>query len=66
MELGIGAKDAITGFKGTLTARIEYITGRIQYEVTPQVGSDGSSQKAEWVDESRLEKTAENKTQLGF
>ena len=35
LKLGQEAKDKITGFKGILTARHQYITGCDQYAITP-------------------------------
>jgi hypothetical protein len=53
--LGQEAKDAITGFKGIITGRIEYISGCLQYAISPPVKEDGSKRDGEWFDEERLE-----------
>lgn len=56
-ELGSEAVDTITGFKGRLTGRVQYITGCNQYVVSPPVDSDGKHRDAHWVDEDRLQLT---------
>lgn len=48
-------KDTVTGFKGTITARIEYLNGCIQYCVEPKVGKEMKMEKHHWVDEAQLE-----------
>lgn len=54
IELGTEVKDKITDFKGIATARIEYITGCVRYELTPKVDKDGKCLDSCWFDESRL------------
>ena len=54
-ELGSTVKDTITGFKGTVTARVEYISGYANYRVEPNhLATDGKVIKGEWFDEARL------------
>ncbi|MGV3540698.1 MAG: hypothetical protein ACO1OQ_12870 [Rufibacter sp.] len=55
IDLGQKAKDKITGFYGTITARAQYLTGCDQYALTPSVTSENKSQPAEWFDEGRIE-----------
>ena len=50
-EMGVQVGDVITGFKGTVTGYVKYITGCNQYLVSPRREGGG---KPEWVDESRL------------
>lgn len=55
MKLGDTATDSVTGFNGMLTGRAEYLTGCVQYLVTPRkCKEDGSIPNGEWLDESRL------------
>ena len=54
-ELGDKVKDTVTGFKGTITARIEYLNGCLQYCVEPKVGKEGKVEKHYYVDEGQLE-----------
>ena len=48
-------KDKITEFEGVVTARCEYFTGCVLYEVIPLELKDGLPQKEQWLDEQRLE-----------
>ena len=54
-ELGVTAKDKITGFKGILTGYASYITGCDQYLLAPKAKKDGSVGEGKWYDENRLE-----------
>lgn len=51
---GIEAKDAITGFSGVITARIDYITGCKQYLIQPPVNKDGVIPDSQQFDENRI------------
>jgi hypothetical protein len=55
IELGRKVKDKVTGFEGTVTGFVTYITGCNQALVTPKVQKDGSSVDPRWYDEQRLE-----------
>jgi len=46
--------DSITGIEGVLTARVEHLSGLIQYRVEPWTGSAGGTKKERWIDEDRL------------
>lgn len=50
-ELGVKAKDKITGFEGIIIGRAEHITGCNTYGLKPKKDKDGKMQDAEWVDE---------------
>lgn len=50
IELGLKARDKITGFEGVITGRAQYLTGCDQYVLVPPV-KDGQVQKSEWFDE---------------
>jgi len=52
-EMGAQVRDLITGFKGTITGRGDYITGCRQYLVQPPV-KDGDFKRGQWFDEDRL------------
>lgn len=54
MELGITARDVITGFSGVITGRATYITGCDQYLIVPK-SVDGKQAESAWFDEQRLE-----------
>lgn len=53
IELGEKVTDSITGFKGTVTGRSEYITGCKQYAVVPR-SKDNKASEGTWFDEDRL------------
>lgn len=55
LELGSIQRDKITGFEGIVTARIEYLTGCVQYKLTPQsLTREGAIREDQWFDEVRL------------
>lgn len=54
-EMGILAKDVITGFKGTVIGRCEYISGCNQVLLAPYCKDDGTKIDSEWFDEQRIE-----------
>lgn len=64
IELGVKAKDKITGFAGTVTGRSEYLTGCAQYLVAPPVGKDGNVRDSCWFDEQRLTVTGTSRISL--
>ena len=55
LKLGDKVKDSITGFKGVVIARAEYLNGCITLKVQPpKLKEDGSPIEADWFDEQRL------------
>ncbi|MCB7130416.1 MAG: hypothetical protein J3T61_12865 [Candidatus Brocadiales bacterium] len=50
IALGDKVKDSITRFIGVATAKTEYMSGCVHYEVTPVALKDGCPQKAIWID----------------
>lgn len=57
--LGIEVRYAVTGFRGVVTGRAEYISGCRQYAITPKAKDDGSFVAGEWLDEQRLVESGE-------
>jgi len=53
--LGKEAKDKVTGFKGVITGRSDFIAGCRQYCLTPPMKDDGKLADAHWFDEERIE-----------
>lgn len=53
ITLGKKAKDKITGFKGIITGRAQYIYGCDQYCIVPP-SKDGEIKSGEWFDEGRI------------
>jgi hypothetical protein len=56
IRLGQEAKDKITGFKGILTAKVDYLFGCTQYGIAPE-SKDGKVQDTAYFDEGRIEIT---------
>jgi hypothetical protein len=53
-ELGVTVEDIVTGYRGVIVARVEYLTGCTQYGIVGKVGADGKVPGAEYFDEDRL------------
>jgi len=53
-ELGETAKDEITGFKGIITGRCDYITGCDQYMLQPKSIKSSEVPEPKWLDDNRL------------
>jgi len=53
-KLGEKVKDTVTGFKGTVISRVEYLNGCLQYCIDPKVGKEGKMEKSHYVDEGQL------------
>jgi len=59
IELGKIAKDKITGFKGIVMGRAEYLTGCKKYAIQPQkLNKDNKPSDWEWFDEMNMEEVA--------
>jgi len=58
-ELGIEAKDIITGFSGIIMSRSEHLTGCNVYSISPKTLQEGKLAETQWFDESRIEKIGE-------
>ena len=54
IELGVMVKDCVTGFRGVVMGRVEYLSGCNQYLILPKVGSDSKYTLGQWLDEQRL------------
>lgn len=55
IQLGAFAQDRISGFRGRVTGRAEYISGCTQILLVPRVSDDGASRESAWFDEQRLD-----------
>jgi hypothetical protein len=51
---GVYVEDRVTGFRGAIVGRADYLTGCNQYLVMPPVGEDGKFVEGIWFDEMRL------------
>ena len=56
-ELGVKAKDKITGFEGIIVARSQHITGCNTYGLRGDLDKDGKVNECEWFDEGLLDVT---------
>lgn len=55
IKLGVWAQDIVTGFQGTITARIDYLTECTQYCISPKATEDGGKlPENRFFDESRI------------
>ena len=54
LQLGIKAKDSVTGFEGTITGHVRYLTGCDQYLIAPPVDKEGKHVEARWYDINRI------------
>lgn len=54
LELGVKAKDKVTGFEGVVTGHCHYLYGCNQYSLVPPVDKDGKLGEAQWFDEGRV------------
>ena len=52
-DLGIEAKDLVTGLSGIVISRTEHITGCNTYGITPK-STEGKVNDTHWFDESRV------------
>jgi hypothetical protein len=57
-DMGVHLKDVITGFKGVVTARIEYINKCVQYQLQPTSVRNGIYPASKWIDEEQVAPTA--------
>ena len=55
MQLGDYAKDRISGFEGTITGIVNYITGCRQVLLGPKTAPDGAMRDSHWFDEQRVQ-----------
>jgi hypothetical protein len=55
IKLGSKVKDIVNGFDGIATGRAEYLTGCVQYLVSPDaLDKEGKLRESHWIDEARL------------
>jgi len=66
IEMGAEVTDQVTGFKGVVTGRAEYLTGCRQYGVQPKMKKgEKSLPRQQWFDEDRLIKKPAKKRNPG-
>ena len=55
LKLGVKAKSTVTGFKGILTAKVEYLNGCVQFCIKPPIDKDGKEQDGVYYDIQEIE-----------
>ena len=55
VELGQTAKDTISGFKGVVIGRTEWLNGCVRVGLQPPVDKDGKVPDAYWIDIEQAE-----------
>lgn len=59
LELGLKAKDKISGMSGILTAKCEFLTGCNRWCITPQELKDGRPIEGMYFDEAQIDVVGE-------
>lgn len=65
IEFGNEVKDKVTGFKGMVVGRVEYITGCAQFLIQPACKKDNDFIEAKWFDEDRVQVLSKKKKTFG-
>ncbi|MFA5766406.1 MAG: hypothetical protein WC919_00595 [Candidatus Paceibacterota bacterium] len=55
VRMGVVVKDRVTGLRGIITGKTEYINGCVQWLVKPPVDKDGKLVDGCWIDTIQLE-----------
>lgn len=55
VRMGVEVKDRVTGLRGIITGKTEYINGCVQWLVKPPVDKDGKLVDGCWIDTVQLE-----------
>ncbi len=53
ISLGVFAEDTVSGFRGTITSRVENLSGHVRYEITPR-WVPGKPLESDWFDEHSI------------
>lgn len=64
-EVGLKAKDLVTGFEGVISCRSQWISGCNTYGLKPKVDKDGKLPQSEYFDENTIEITDKKVLELG-
>jgi hypothetical protein len=63
-DLGLEAEDKVTGFKGILIARSQWLTGCNTYVLQPPVNKEGAVPETKSFDEQRLKITPKKQLKM--
>ena len=55
LQLGVKARDVVTGFEGIVTGQIRYLTGCDQFCLKPKAKKGDKMSDGTWFDENRIE-----------
>jgi len=55
IELGMEARDTVSGFAGIVVGKFEYLYGCNHYKLQPQAGDDGKFVKGQQMEEHQIE-----------
>jgi hypothetical protein len=55
IKLGQQVKDKVTGFTGIATARVEYLSGCVQFCVRPEMVKPGEMPDGQYIDDMQLD-----------
>lgn len=53
-QIGMEGKDTVTGFKGTITGVVTYLTGCDQFVITPKYNKKNGQENSRWFDVNRV------------
>lgn len=60
LNWGVHVRDTVTGLKGIIDTRAEWLNGCLRYSVQPKMKkADKETPKSYWVDEAQLEQIGE-------
>ena len=62
-DLGDEVQCLVSGFKGVIVGRTEYLNGCLQYSVRTRVNKDMDS-RISWIDEAQLKRTKKQKVKV--
>lgn len=62
-NLGDEVQSMVSGFKGIVVGRVEYLSGCLQYSVVGRCTKDGTTPTV-WIDEAHLKRTKARKVKV--
>ena len=64
-EMGVPAEDIITGFKGVIISRSQWLTGCNTYGLKPKIDKAGKVQDTQWFDENSIKVNSKKSVKIG-
>jgi hypothetical protein len=65
IKLGQEVQDIVSGFKGTVYGKSDFLYGCTRIAIQPKVKEDGTFQGAQWFDEPQVEVISKKKEKTG-